>query len=138
MSSSEGKMCYVKKQDLMMNCEIFGQNMEEWLNWGSAPNGLRRQDMVSEHGENEMKRLADIVISGFVREFIRDFGGRVFIPLVLESIMAQYWKPPVSSFTIVWRYSVYDNEDEYYPGTPATTDSDAPEWPQGDKELKDE
>ena len=107
-----------KHQDFFMNCLAFEQDYEEWINWGSEPNKLEKIDIESKKAEKTMKKLSELVISGYVRSI----GERGRTPQVIEKIMVIYWKPPVSGYEIISRYAAATQ-------TPMTSDEDAPEWP---------
>ena len=123
MSSSSNKKSYIREQDLQLNCMAAGEDYEEWSNWGSYPNKLLRSDSNSETQRKELEKLSQLIVAGYVRES----GETDKMCLYLEGIVAKYFKPLTSAYDILWRYPYRGNE------TPATTDSDAPEW---DDELR--
>ena len=106
-----------------MNCLIFRQDAQEWLNYGSSPNKLSSIEMKSKSGSKAMKRMSGIIVGGYVRECKKASS----IPIGIEGLIAKYWAPPVLMFKIKFYYNA--DFGTGYPRTPATTDEEAPEWP---------
>ena len=124
MSSSKGKKSYIKQQDFELGCIVFKQDPNEWKQYGSAPNSIRQELSDGIKAHEKMKQLSELIVSGFVK---KNYNQNMH--LLCESIMAQYFKPPLFSYVIqYYYYSPHENHSNY-PCTPATTDEDGPQWP---------
>ena len=122
MDSSEDQ---INAQDLAVNCYRCGENYEEWINWGSFPNKLGKNELQSEKANKKMDKISLMVIQGYVRNYREKLG----ISFAVECTISKYWRPPVLSYHIIWEY--YDPRPGdvcILSGRTPITDEEGPEW----------
>ena len=116
-------------QTLLMNCLRTGQHYQdflEWKMWGSYPNLLEMDVIESKEDDGDMKRLSETVVTGYIRDKIigLELRHNLLPPYALLMVVSKYYMPPTAKYTILWRYS------GGLLNTPASTDEDAPDWPE--------